>query len=171
MTSLPVKATSGPEGLSDPFLNPFSIKKSFGRTWKIQVDESWACETAENRRGCEGWYEQILCRCGGFIALHQHHPTVILMFFTSKQRITCRRLAEQFKDIPGVRLDTHFDGHESVFYFPVKLFDQVAAAVGARRKRQGRPLTDAQKIAFAEGRKKGMAALKRGRDSLLSGPP
>ncbi len=158
-------------GGADKFSHPFSLKKNFGKGWKVQLEQSWGGETAENRRAYEGWYEQIPCSCGGFIALHQHHPTLILEFFTSKQRITCRKLAEQFKDNPEVHLDDRFDGFETILRFPLELFTVIAEAVGARKRRQGRPLTDVQKIAFAEGRKKGMAALKKGRDSLLSASP
>ena len=164
------KVTGVPDKLSDPFLHPFSLKKTFGKRWKIRMEESWQYEKSENKTGYEGWYEQVPTACGGFIALFQDRPTVILQFYTSKQRITCRKLAEQLKDTPG-SLDDWFHGYESVFYFPPELFEQVAEAVGARKKRQGRPLTDAQRAAFAEGRKKGMAALKIGRDSLLSDLP
>jgi hypothetical protein len=170
MSSMPAQATDGPDKLSDPFFYSFSLKKAFGKRWKIQREESWAHERPENRNGYEGWYEQVPTTCGGFIGLFQDKPTVILQFYTPKQRPTCRKLSEQFKDIPGVRLDW-FDGYETVLYFPVELFIEVAEAVGARKRRQGRPLTDAQRAAFAEGRKKGMAALEKGRKSLLSGTP
>lgn len=167
--SMPAKAVSGLDELSGFFHHPFSLKKAFGKRWKIQMEESWRHEKPENRSGLEGWYEQVPTVCGGFIGLFQDQPAVILQFCTPKQRPTCRKLAEQFWDTPGVRLDDYFDGYETVFYFPVELFDQVAEAVGARKKRQGRPLTEVQKAAFAEGRQKGMAALKKGRNSLLSG--
>jgi hypothetical protein len=156
--------TQGPDKLSDPFFHPFSLKKAFGKRWKIQMEESWRFETPHNRIGYEGWYEQVPTVCGGFIGLFQDEPTVILQFYTPKQRINCRKLAEQFKDTPGVRLDNWFDGYETVLYFPIELFGQVAEALGARKRRQGRPLTEAQRVAFAEGRKKGMTALKLGRE-------
>ncbi|MBU4355466.1 MAG: hypothetical protein KJ822_08955 [Proteobacteria bacterium] len=168
---MPAKATSGLDKFSDPFLHPFSLKKSFGKRYRIQMEESWAHEKPENRNGYEGWYEQVPTACGGFIGLYQDKPTVLLQFSTPKQRLTCRKLTEQFKDTVGVSLDDCFDGYEAVLYFPPELFEQVAGAVGARKKRRGRPLTDAQKAAFAEGRKKGMAALKLGRNSLLSDLP
>ena len=41
----------------------------------------------------------------------------------------------QFKETPGVAFDEGFDGYEATFYFPVGSFDQVAAAVGARKRR------------------------------------
>jgi len=171
MNSMPATAIDGLGQLSGPFLHPFSLKKAFGKRWKIRMEESWAHEKPENKTGYEGWYEQVPTTCGGFIGLFQDKPTVILQFYTPKQRPTCRKLAEQFKDIPGVRLDDWFDGYETVFYFPPEIFEGVAEAVGARKKRQGRPLTEAQRVAFAEGRKKGMASLEKGRKSLLSGPP
>jgi hypothetical protein len=164
-------AIDGLGQLSDPFLYPFSLKKAFGKTWRIQREETWQTEKPENKTGYPGWYETVPTRCGGFIGLYQDKPMVILQFFSPTQRPTCRKLAKQFKDIPGVRLDDWFDGYETVLYFPPEIFEQVAEAVGARKKRQGRPLTEAQKAAFAEGRKKGMASLEKGRKSLLSGPP
>jgi len=148
----------------DPFLHPFSLKEAFGKRYRIQMEESWQHEKPENKKGFEGWYEQVPTGCGGFIGLYQDKPAAILQFYTPKQRLTCRKLAEQFKDTPGVRLDDWFGGYESILYFPPELFKQVAAAVGARKKRQGRPLTEAQRAAFAEGRKKGMASLEKIRE-------
>jgi len=171
MSNLAEKTAGGDDQLLDPSFHGFSLREHFGKNWKIQMEESWGSETAEGKGRQKPWYEIVPTSCGGFIGLYQHHPPVILHFFTPKRRLICQRLFEHFKDVPGVRLDDWFDGYEAVLYFPVELFGQVAEAVGARRKRQGRPLTDAQRAAFAEGRKKGMAALKRGRDSLLSGPP
>lgn len=163
MSSMSDKAKGGANKPSDPLLHPFSLKKSFGKRYRIHLEESWQHEKPENKTGYEGWYEQMPTSCGGFISLYQDKPTVILQFYTPKQRPTCRKLAEQFKDIPGVSLDDRFNGYETVIYFPATLFEQVAEVVGARKKRQGRPLTDAQRAAFAEGRQKGMDALKSGR--------
>jgi len=171
MSTLAEKSANGRDGHLDPFSHPFSLKEHFGKKWKIQMEESFGAETAEVRRGFAGWYETVPTSCGGFIALHQHHPTVILEFFTPKQRITCRKLAEKFKDTSGIYLDDRFDGFEIIFRFPLSLFSVIATAVGARKRRQGRPLTEAQRAAFAQGREKGMAALKKGRNSLLSTPP
>ena len=56
--------------------------------------------------------------CAGFIGLFQDKPTVILQFYSAKQRLNCRKLAEQFKDNPDVRLDDKFDGYETVLCFP-----------------------------------------------------
>ena len=171
MNSMPAKAMGGPDKLSNPFFHPFSLKKSFGKRYRIHLAEDWAHEKPENKTGYEGWYEQVPTACGGFIALYQDKPTVLLQFYTPSQRITCRKLAEQFKDTPAVSLDDWFGGYESVLLFPPELFEQVGETVGARKKRQGRPLTDAQRAAFAKGRQMGMAALQHGRNSLLSDPP
>lgn len=135
MSNLPAKDAGGPDKLSDPFLDPFSLKRNFGRRWKVVMEESWGSETAENKKRQEGWYEIVPTACGGFIGLFQHHPTVILQFFTPKIRPTCRKLFEQFKDIPGVSLDVRFDGHETMLLFPASLFLEVAQAVGARKRR------------------------------------
>jgi hypothetical protein len=120
---------------SDSFKQPFGLKRTFGKRWKIRMEESWQHEKPENKTGYEGWSEQVPTACGGFIALFQNKPTVILQFYTPKQRPTCRKLAEQFKDTPGVCLDDRFDGYETTLFFPLELFDSVAKAVGARRRR------------------------------------
>jgi hypothetical protein len=119
----------------DPFKNPFSLKRTFGKRWKIQMEESWQHEKHENKSGFEGWYEQVPTACGGFIGHFQDEPTVILQFYTPKQRPSCRKLAEQFKGTPGVRLDDRFDGYETTLFFPFELFEQMADAVGARKRR------------------------------------
>jgi hypothetical protein len=126
----------------------FNWKRLTQGRWKLVFDESWAAETAENKMGEKHWYQQIPCTCGGHISLYALNP-ITLKFYTPRQRPTCRKLAAQFKNNPGVSLDDWFDGSESVFYFPVELFEQVAAAVGARKQRQ---LSEAQKEAMARGR-------------------
>jgi hypothetical protein len=135
MSSMPANATGDIEKISAPFFLPFSLKNKFGKRYRIQMEETWKLETTENRIGFEGWYEQVPTTCGGFIGLFQDKPIVILQFHTLKQRQTCRKIAEQFKDTLGVRLDDRFDGYETVLYFPVELFVQVAEAVGARKRR------------------------------------
>lgn len=97
MSSMPATAMDGLGQLSDPFLHPFSLKKAFGKRWKILREESWAHEKPENKTGYEGWYEQVPTTCGGFIGLFQDKPTVILQFYTFRQRPTCRKLAEAGK--------------------------------------------------------------------------
>ena len=134
-SNIPANARGGPNKPPDPFLNPFSLKKKFGRRWRIQMEESWAHEKPENKIGYEGWSEQVPTTCGGFIGLYQDKPTVLLQFYTPSQRPTCRKLTDQFKDTPGVSLDDWFGGYESVLLFPPELFEQVAEAVGARKRR------------------------------------
>lgn len=135
MSSMPAKTMGGQDKLSDPFLHPFNLKKRFGKSYRMQMEESWAYEKPENKSGYEGWYEKVPTTRGGFIGLYQDKPTVLLQFYTPSQRPTCRKLAEQFEDTPGVRLDDGFDGYESVLHFPPELFVQVAEAIGARKRR------------------------------------
>ena len=135
MSSMLATAMDGPDKLSDPFLHPFSLKKRFGKRYRIHLAEGLAHEKPENKTGYEGWYEQVPTACGGFIGLYQDKPTVLLQFYTPSQRPTCRKLAEQFKDTPGVSLDDWFSGYESVLLFPPELFEQVAETVGARKRR------------------------------------
>ncbi len=123
------------KGTSDPFKQPFSLKRAFGKRWKIQMEESWQHEKPENKTGFEGWFEQVPTACGGFIALFQDKPTIVLQFYTPKQRPTCRKLAEKFRNAPGVSLDDWFDGYETTLFFSLELFERVAEAVGARKRR------------------------------------
>jgi hypothetical protein len=121
--------------ISDTYKHPFSLKRAFGKRWKIQMGESWQHEKPENKTGFEGWFEQVPTACGGFISLFQDKPTIVLQFYTPKKCPTCRKLAEQFKDAPGVSLDDWLDGYETTLFFPLELFEQVAKTVGARRRR------------------------------------
>ena len=72
--NIPANATGGPNKPPDPFLNPFSLKKKFGRRWRIQMEESWAYEKPENRHGYEGWYEQVPTTCGGLSVFTKISP-------------------------------------------------------------------------------------------------
>lgn len=138
----------------------FSWKRLTQGRWKLVFDESWTVETADNKVGEKYWYQQIPCSCGGHISLYALNP-IVLQFYTPRQRPTCRKLAAQFEDVPGVSLDDWFDGSETVLFFPVALFVQVATAVGARRRRQ---ISEAQKEAMARGRvKAGLVRDEKGR--------
>ncbi len=56
-----------------------------------------------------------------------------------------------------LRLDDYYDGHEAVLYFPPEILKAVCAMAGARKKRQGRTLTEGEKEQLAE---RGRRALK-----------
>ncbi len=40
MSRMSAKANNGPMP-HDPFFQPFSLKSTFGKRWKIRMDESW----------------------------------------------------------------------------------------------------------------------------------
>jgi hypothetical protein len=137
--------------------------------FRHQLEESYRHERPEVRTADRRWYEQIPTYCSGFISLYQETPTVIFQFYTPSARKLCRKVLEWFPD-KGLWVDDWFDGWEAVIYFPPEILLEVCQMAGARRRRQGRPLTEDQKAAFDVGRKRGLAALHRGGKSLLSEP-
>jgi hypothetical protein len=143
-------------------MSDFSLAALGGR-YRITLEESWKNERPEVRNPDRRWYEQIPTRCGGRIMLYSETP-VILEYYTPTARPTATKVYEQFKDVPGVRLDTHFAGSESILYFPVHLFHTVAKQVGARRRRK---LPEKSKEAFALGREKGLAVLQNLKNPLV----
>jgi hypothetical protein len=148
----------------------FDLEKACQHRYKVILDECWAAEKPEVRGPDRRWYQQIPTLCGGFIAMYCETGEVILHFYTPTARKKATAAYERFKHLEGVRLDDQHDGWETVLYFPATILMQVAEMVGARRRRKGRPLTEAQKAAFAEGRERGLAALRQGVVSLLSEP-
>jgi hypothetical protein len=135
--------------------------------FRHQLEESYYHERPEVRAADRRCSEQISTSCGGFIGLYQETPTVILQFYTPSARKLCRKVLERFAD-KGLWIDDWFDGWEAVIYFHPEILLEVCQMVGARRRKQGRSLTEDQKAAFAVGRKRGLAALHRGGKSLLS---
>jgi hypothetical protein len=153
---------------SSKYAAQFSLKAwAKANYFRHQLEESYRHEKSEVRTADKRWYEQILTCCGGVIGLYQETPTVILQFYTPSARKLCRKVLERFQD-KGLWIDDGFDGWEAVIYFPPEILLEVCQMVGARRSKQGRPLTEDQKAAFAVGRKRGLAALHRGGKSLLS---
>lgn len=128
MSPLAEQAANGP----DEHHEPFSLKKAFGKRYRILMEESF--ETAEHKKGQEAWYEQILC-LNGHIMLFTESPEIILEYYTPTARPTAVKIYEKFKGVPGVRLDKHFSGSECLLYFPVHLLGEVAELAGARRRR------------------------------------
>jgi hypothetical protein len=132
------------------------IRLTQGR-WKLVLDESWAVETAENKMGEKHWYQQIPTYCGGFIGLYSLNP-IVFQFWSPKQRKTAKKIFEEFKATPGVRLDEAMDGWEVVLYFPVELLHIVAERAGGRKKRQ---LSEDHRAKLVEAGKVGREALQK----------
>lgn len=116
------------------------------------LEESFKHEKPEVRAQDRRWYEQIPTYCGGFIGLYQESPTVELQWYTSNKRKTARKILDAFPD-KELRLDDHFDGHEAGLYFPPEILKEVCQMAGARKKRQGRPLTPEEKAKLVEAGK------------------
>lgn len=135
--------------------------------YRVVLEESWYHERSEVRSPDRRWYEQIPCKGGAFIGLYSENPTTLHLY--TPRVGNAKNIWKEIGNKPSCRADFHLDG-EVMLYFSPRLLDVVAELAGARRKRQGKPLTEVQKTAFVEGRKKGMTALKKRRDSLLSEP-
>jgi hypothetical protein len=109
-----------------------NLKELHGKRYRITWDPS--------REGLERdpWLMQIPCQQGTIYpyggdllaAEVDHHP----------------KTAKKLASIPGVRLTQDGD-HEKTFVFPVALFEQVAALLGARKRKV---LTDEQRQALVE---------------------
>jgi hypothetical protein len=136
-----------------PRLGQQSLLK--GHHFKVILEESFKKEKPEVRAQDCRWYEQIPTYCGGFIGLYQESPTV-LQWYTPSRRKTARKILDAFPG-SGLRLDDYYDGHEAVLYFPQEILKEVCEMAGARKKRQGRKLTEEEKEQLAE---RGRMALK-----------
>ncbi len=119
--------------------------------YRLALDEAWQYERPEVRNPDRRWYEQMPCRGGAFIFLDAEDPTPVLQLYTPMVK-SARVILNHIKHIPGVTADFHYDG-EAVIYFPPEVLDQVAAMAGARKKRQGRKLTPAEKSNLLEAGK------------------
>ena len=102
------------------------------------MDEAWKHERPEVRNPDRRWYEQIPCRAGGFIYLYSEDPPMVGLYSTQVK--SARAIMSK---IPGLRAE--WLDEEAVIYFPPDALNQVAEMAGARKKRQGRKLTAAEK--------------------------
>ena len=146
----------------------FNFSKHVRKRFKVVLDETWKHERPEVRNPDRGWYEVIPTYCGGFIGLYQEEPMALLQWYTSKKRITARKIMDRFRDTPGMHLDDFCDGFEAMLYFPADLLIEVCEMAGARRKRQGQTLTEEQKLNLAERGRKALLEyrLKMGKDNV-----
>lgn len=120
-----------------------------GNGYKVVLEESFKHEKSEVRSQDRRWFEQIPSCCGGFICLYSESPRLVLQWYTPSKRKTARKILDTFSN-KGLHLDDHFDGHEAVLYFPLEILKEVCEMAGARKKRQGRKLTEEEKERLAE---------------------
>jgi hypothetical protein len=171
MSSIPARATGDPDKPVDPFLHPFSLKKAFGKRYRIQMEESWQQETAENRKGYEGWYEIIPCKGfmkppeqeGPFISLFSINPLTLQLY--TNRPINAKNIWKEIKKNPGCRADFALDG-EVILFFPPELLPLVAEMAGARKRRV---LTEEQRAKLLESGKSGRDALRKWREQRVQG--
>lgn len=112
-----------------------SLRKLAAGRFKLQLEETWKRERVEVREPDKHWYEQIPCKCGGFISLYSEDPPQF-KFYTPLRRKACRELFAAHSNEKDWSLDCTMDGDETVLIFPAKNLHEVALAVGAYKKRQ-----------------------------------
>jgi len=108
------------------------LKQLADRKYKIALDESYEAE-----QGGKLWYYQIPCR-KGHIYVHGEG--------TLGAYVKGGKMVSKIRAIPGTRIHQNGDG-EATFVFQPDVLDQVAEAIGARRRPR---LTDEQRAAKAE---------------------
>jgi hypothetical protein len=112
-----------------------NLEALFGERFKITWDES-----RESNRDRDPWMMQIPCRGRGLMN-YPHGGDLLALQCDSRPNI-----AAMIRRIPGVKLDQ--DGEsEKTFIFAIGVFEQVAAIVKPRRKRQW---TEEERQAVAE---------------------
>jgi hypothetical protein len=117
-----------------------NLKERFGRRYRVQYEESFYAERGERARADDPWLQIIPCQRGH---LYPWGPSTMAAA-TSTRGPTAHRLAA----MPYTTI--HQDGSDGItVLFPVAKLPEVAGIMGARRRRQPRPLTDAQRAALA----------------------
>jgi len=122
-----------------------TLAKLTGYRFKIGLDPAFVAELPQYKKGELHWYEWILCENGGFIYLYDAENRIGKIWTTSSraERILAAGV--------GAKLYTTSDERLShVLQFPLDNIIQVCELAGARRARQGRPMTDEQKEAARE---------------------
>ena len=111
-----------------------SVRKLAANRFKVVLEESWKHERPEVREPDKRWYEQIPCRCGGFIGLYGEDPPT-LHFYTPLKRKICREIFAAHVNEDGWRLDCSFQGDATELYFPAKYLQEIGLLVGAYKRR------------------------------------
>ena len=131
-----------------------NLRETFGKCWRISWDPAYDPRHVP-KDNLDPWMMQIPCR--GDITIYPHGD--------SKLTVECDyhpQIAGQLTCIPGVELSQDGD-HEKTFVFDVSMFDEVAAIVKPRRRRQ------LSKRHRAKLTASGKEALKRYRHNSNSG--
>jgi hypothetical protein len=164
-------AKGGANKPSDPLFHPFSLKKSFGKRYRILMEESWQYETAENKKGYEGYYEIIPCQGfkkppeqeGPYISLSCEDPPSLQLY--TNRPINAKNIWKEIKKTSGCRADFALDG-EAILFFPPEVLALVAEMAGARKRRV---LTEEQRDNLIEAGKSGRDALRKWREQRAQG--
>ncbi len=135
-----------------------NLRERFGDRYKIGHDEA-AVTYAEQR---DPWMQTLPCARAGLTVYPAGGEDLALECDTRPG------IARRVAAIPGVRISQDGGwGGEMTFRFDVALFDQVAAIVHPRRRHQGRPMTEAEKAAFAERGKATLSKMRNERNASI----
>ena len=141
--------------LEKDWAGPFTIAKLTNYQYKIGLDPAFVFEQPQYKKGKLHRYEWILCENGGIIYLYDEKGMIFHALTTTQ---TADKILEGVKE---AKLSLSTDERLSKeIRFPVSVLEKVCSLAGARISRKGRPLTSEQQLAFAEGRKQGMEAIR-----------
>jgi hypothetical protein len=141
--------------LEKDWAGPFTIAKLTGYRYKMGLDPAFIFEQPQYKKGQLHWYEWILCENGGIIYLYDEVGKSFSLVTTTQMA------AKVLAGVKETELALETDERLGKgIRFPVSVLEQVCELAGARIARRGRPLTPEQTASFADGRKKGMEAMK-----------
>jgi hypothetical protein len=132
-----------------------NLKESYGKRYKVFMDEAWECEKNRQEED-KPWYYELRGKYG---FIYPYGDTTLGVMVTSE--IIKGRLKRDFKG----RVNIFWDGDgEGVFLFNPTIIHEIAAMIKVRRKRQLSPeqrmkLVEAgQKYQFRHGDKSKITA-------------
>jgi hypothetical protein len=114
-----------------------NLRERFGRRYRIAFDPCYDPKGVP-RAKLDPWYMTLPCRLGIIYPVGADRLAVEVDYHPY--------IAKRLAALPGVVLTQDGD-HEKTFTFPAEMFDQVAASVRPRRKKQ---LSAAQKAVLRQ---------------------
>ncbi|MGA9754731.1 MAG: hypothetical protein WBV23_06280 [Desulfobaccales bacterium] len=141
--------------LEKDWAGPFTIAKLTRYRYHMGLDPAFVCEQPQFKKGQLHWYEWIICENGGVIHLYDEAEKSFALLTTTQTAAKVQAGVREAKQ--ALETDERL-GKE--IRFPAAVLEQVCELAGARIARRGRPLSPEQMASFAEGRKRGMEAMK-----------
>jgi hypothetical protein len=117
-----------------------TLAKFTGYRFKIGLDPAFVEELPQYKKGQLHWYEWIICENGGFISLYNDKNHIGKLWTTPQMG------EKVLAEVKEAKLYLTSDERLAwVVHFPLDKIVKVCEVAGARRARQGRPMTDEQK--------------------------